>query len=133
MKHVYFFQYIARFNCFPLQCYEWVLREAGQLDWAEDSAKALVVIGDDVPHPPSMTDQDVHWRHEIQMLKAQGVKVSCEDWGQRYGKGHIWGVSYMKYNLVDEQMYHFRYYRGQNKFQAEVKHMKRSHFRGLAK
>ena len=58
------------------QCYEWVLHEATQLDWSEDAAKALVVIGDDVPHPPCVTDQSVSWKTEAQLLKAQGVKVS---------------------------------------------------------
>ena len=58
-----------------VQCYEWVLREATQLDWSDDAAKALVVIGDDVPHPPSYTDQLVNWKTEAQLLKAQGVKV----------------------------------------------------------
>ena len=58
------------------QCYEWALREASQLDWSEDSAKALVVIGDDVPHPPAFTDQQVFWKTEMQLLKAEGIKVN---------------------------------------------------------
>lgn len=53
-----------------------MLRRAQQLDWAEDSAKALVVIGDDVPHPPSYTDQHVFWRDELGVLTGMGVKVT---------------------------------------------------------
>ncbi|XP_046581088.1 uncharacterized protein LOC124288578 [Haliotis rubra] len=57
------------------ECYEWVLRKAQQLDWSEDSAKALVVIGDAEPHPPSYTDQNINWRDELDLLTGMGVKV----------------------------------------------------------
>ncbi|XP_013380967.1 uncharacterized protein LOC106152040 isoform X1 [Lingula anatina] len=57
------------------ECYEWVLRKAQQLDWAEDSAKALVVIGDCEPHPPSYTDQNINWHDELDVLSGMGVKV----------------------------------------------------------
>ncbi|XP_077978997.1 uncharacterized protein LOC144434420 [Glandiceps talaboti] len=57
------------------ECYEWVLRYAQRLNWSEDSAKALVVIGDDVPHPKSMTDQMIDWHEELVKLKDMGVKV----------------------------------------------------------
>lgn len=46
------------------------------MDWSENSAKALVVIGDDVPHPPSMTDQQVYWHTELDVLCGMEVKVS---------------------------------------------------------
>ena len=53
-----------------------MLREANtRLDWSEVSSKALVVIGDDVPHPPSYTDQQVFWKDEVELLKAKGVQV----------------------------------------------------------
>jgi len=58
-----------------LQAYEWVLHKAQQLDWSEDSAKALVVIGDCCPHPPSMTDQNCYWHTELDLLRGMGVKV----------------------------------------------------------
>lgn len=58
------------------QCYEWVLRKAQMLDWSEDSAKALVVIGDCEPHPPSYTDQNIFWKDEVDVLKGMGVKVT---------------------------------------------------------
>ena len=58
------------------QCYEWVLHQAQRLDWAEDSAKALVVIGDCEPHEVTYTDQHINWHDELDLLKAMGVKVS---------------------------------------------------------
>ncbi|VDI75052.1 Hypothetical predicted protein [Mytilus galloprovincialis] len=57
------------------ECYELVLQKAQQLDWTEDSAKALVVIGDCEPHPPSYTDQKINWHDELNALKAMEVKV----------------------------------------------------------
>ncbi|XP_071104580.1 uncharacterized protein [Haliotis cracherodii] len=57
------------------ECYEWVLRKAQQLDWSEESAKALVVIGDAEPHPPSYTDQNINWKDELDVLTGMGVKV----------------------------------------------------------
>ncbi|VDI13275.1 Hypothetical predicted protein [Mytilus galloprovincialis] len=57
------------------ECYEWALHKAQQLDWSEDSAKALVVIGDHEPHPPSYTDQNINWHTELDVLKGMGVKV----------------------------------------------------------
>lgn len=57
------------------ECYELVLQKAQKLDWTEDSAKALVVIGDCEPHPPSYTDQKINWHEELDALKAMEVKV----------------------------------------------------------
>ncbi|KAJ8304723.1 hypothetical protein KUTeg_018306, partial [Tegillarca granosa] len=59
----------------PPECYEWVLKKAQQLDWSEDSAKALVVIGDFYPHPPSYTDQKIDWHADLDVLKGIGVKA----------------------------------------------------------
>ena len=52
-----------------------MLRRAQQLSWQRDSAKALVVIGDATPHPPSYTDQSVFWRDELEKLVRMGIKV----------------------------------------------------------
>lgn len=52
-----------------------MLKKAQQLDWSEDSAKALVVIGDCEPHPPSYTDQNIDWHAELDVLKGMEVKV----------------------------------------------------------
>ncbi|XP_062610878.1 uncharacterized protein LOC134272693 [Saccostrea cucullata] len=57
------------------ECYEWMLHKAKFLDWSEDSAKALVVIGDAPPHPPSYTDQNINWWNEVELLKGMGVKI----------------------------------------------------------
>lgn len=62
-----------------LQCYEWVLRKAQLLDWSEDAAKALVVIGDCEPHPPGYTDQAINWHQELDVLVGMNVKVSGMD------------------------------------------------------
>ena len=52
------------------------MKKTQELDWSEDSAKALVVIGDLHPHPPSYTDQHISWRDELDVLTGLGVKVS---------------------------------------------------------
>lgn len=57
------------------EAYEWALRKAQQMDWSEDSAKAFVMIGDEIPHPPSYTDQNLSWRDELDVLSGMGVKV----------------------------------------------------------
>ncbi|XP_041367578.1 uncharacterized protein LOC121382130 [Gigantopelta aegis] len=57
------------------ECYEWTLRKAQHMDWSEDSAKALIVIGDCEPHPPSYTDQALNWHCELDVLIGMGVKV----------------------------------------------------------
>ncbi len=46
------------------------------MDWSEDSAKALVVIGDCCPHAQSYTDQHINWHDELDILKGMGIKVS---------------------------------------------------------
>ena len=60
---------------FIFQCYEWALRKCQQLDWSEESAKAFVMIGDCLPHPPSYTDQSIYWGTELDVLTGMGVKV----------------------------------------------------------
>ncbi|KAH9505102.1 hypothetical protein Btru_059531 [Bulinus truncatus] len=57
------------------ECYELVLKRAQLLDWSEDSAKALVLIGDNHPHPPSYTDQQLKWHEDIDTLSSMGIKV----------------------------------------------------------
>lgn len=56
--------------------YELALQEARKkLTWREDSAKALVMIGDEVPHAPSYTTEKINWWEELDMLVGMGVKV----------------------------------------------------------
>lgn len=62
-------------GCGPAACYEWVLRKAQSLDWSEDSAKALVIIGDEKPHAVDYTDARVIWREELNVLTGMGIKV----------------------------------------------------------
>jgi len=50
------------------ECYELALREANSFSWSEDTSKAVVIIGDEVPHPPSYTDQKINWFDELDRL-----------------------------------------------------------------
>eukprot|EP01105_Mastigella_eilhardi_P002248 TRINITY_DN1271_c1_g1_i1.p1 TRINITY_DN1271_c1_g1~~TRINITY_DN1271_c1_g1_i1.p1 ORF type:complete len:696 (-),score=193.35 TRINITY_DN1271_c1_g1_i1:77-2164(-) len=59
----------------PPEAYEWGLRQATQMAWREDSSKALVMIGDYFPHPPSYTTEDIFWKDEVAKLSALGVKI----------------------------------------------------------
>ena len=43
------------------------------LSWDPNHSKALIVIGDEVPHPARYTDQDIFWKDQIQKLADQGV------------------------------------------------------------
>lgn len=58
------------------ECYELVLHEARSFNWGPDT-KTLVVIGDDVPHPPHYPDNKdrLDWRNEIELLLKMGVNV----------------------------------------------------------
>ena len=78
LVHVFYyniFSLIVIIHCLYTQCYEWVLYKAVHMDWAEDSAKALVIIGDCLPHPRSYTDQEINWHDQLDLLKGMGVKV----------------------------------------------------------
>src|SRR4051812_8770370 len=57
------------------ECYELVLREAQSLAWGKDSARAFVLMGDDVPPPPAYTPQKINWRTEVDRLTEMGVPV----------------------------------------------------------
>ncbi|RUS91754.1 hypothetical protein EGW08_000462 [Elysia chlorotica] len=74
------------------ECYELVLKKTQELDWSENSAKALVVIGDLHPHPPSYTDQHIHWRDELDVLTGLGVKV----YGVQAGNSEPSGLFYQE-------------------------------------
>ncbi len=52
-----------------------MLRKAQGLSWSDDSAKALVIIGDALPHEISYTDQAVNWHDELDILVDKGIKV----------------------------------------------------------
>eukprot|EP01125_Pyxidicula_operculata_P022010 TRINITY_DN8834_c0_g1_i1.p1 TRINITY_DN8834_c0_g1~~TRINITY_DN8834_c0_g1_i1.p1 ORF type:complete len:1235 (-),score=323.08 TRINITY_DN8834_c0_g1_i1:121-3825(-) len=56
--------------------YELVLRECRKLSWKPNHSKALVMIGDAPPHPPSYTDKYIYWKDEIHFLfRRLGVKI----------------------------------------------------------
>lgn len=59
------------------ECYELVLRRARQMSWRSGKAKAFMLIGDDVPHPPhySMNVQKIDWRNELELLLEARVNV----------------------------------------------------------
>ncbi|XP_072029279.1 uncharacterized protein [Amphiura filiformis] len=56
-------------------CYEWVLKKSQELDWTEDAAKALVILGDVVPHGVNHTDQGLNWHDELDRLCQRDIKV----------------------------------------------------------
>ncbi|PRP80866.1 hypothetical protein PROFUN_11421 [Planoprotostelium fungivorum] len=57
------------------EAYEYALREANKMSWTGGCSKALVVIGDEVPHPPKYTDQKIDWFEECDLLRDKGVKI----------------------------------------------------------
>lgn len=59
------------------ECYELVLWEARQLSWRENSTRAFVPIGDDVPHPPNyaLNDKNLDWEQELEALQEMRVQI----------------------------------------------------------
>jgi predicted DNA-binding WGR domain protein len=57
------------------ECYELVLREARSQPWTAGATRALVLIGDDVPHPRAHNPGKIDWRTEAQELTAAGVAI----------------------------------------------------------
>ncbi len=59
------------------ECYELVLNQARKLNWQAGKAKALVMIGDDVPHGPTYPQNTKHidWRNELELLLEAGIHV----------------------------------------------------------
>ncbi|XP_048584326.1 uncharacterized protein LOC5507494 [Nematostella vectensis] len=61
------------------ECYELVLRQVRtQLTWTPGSQRALVMIGDANPHPPSyhLNTQKINWREEAKKLYEElGVRI----------------------------------------------------------
>jgi predicted DNA-binding WGR domain protein len=67
------------------ECYELVLREAQSQPWSAGTTKALVLIGDDMPHPPAQNPGRIDWRKEAETLKQAGVTVYAV---QALNRGH---------------------------------------------
>lgn len=59
------------------ECYELVLHEARSLSWSAGKNKAVVLIGDDVPHPPSYREnvKRLDWKNELKLLVEAGIHV----------------------------------------------------------
>ena len=57
------------------ECYELVLHEAQSLSWSDSASKSLVLIGDDIPHPPAHNPKRLNWRKEIKKLADREVMV----------------------------------------------------------
>ncbi len=57
------------------ECYELVLHHSRTFKWTAGSKKVLILIGDDVPHPPHANPEKLDWRNELQCLMEAGVKV----------------------------------------------------------
>jgi len=58
------------------EAYELALKEANSLSWNPKASKALVMIGDCEPHPPSYTTSFIYWRYELEKLyRYHGVKI----------------------------------------------------------
>lgn len=57
------------------ECYELVLSEALTQPWTDEATKALVLIGDDVPHPPAQNPGRLDWRNEAKALAENGITV----------------------------------------------------------
>jgi len=57
------------------EAYELVLRDALSLSWDPNHSKALIVIGDEIPHPASYTDQAIFWKDYVKDLANAGIAV----------------------------------------------------------
>lgn len=58
------------------EAYELALRDARTFKWRPEAGnKAVVMIGDAPPHPPSYTTEKIWWRDELKALADIGVKV----------------------------------------------------------
>lgn len=59
------------------EAYEQVLHRARSMNWTDGHSKALVMIGDEVPHEPSYRDNTsrIDWRLETAALRDLKVKI----------------------------------------------------------
>ncbi|KAK3591892.1 hypothetical protein CHS0354_005102 [Potamilus streckersoni] len=62
----------------PEECYELILKMAAEnFSWSLGSQRALVVIGDSIPHDASyeLNTEKIDWRVEVDKLANMGVKI----------------------------------------------------------
>jgi predicted DNA-binding WGR domain protein len=57
------------------ECYELVLNEALTHPWTEGATKAIVLIGDELPHPPAQNPGKLDWRKEAKALSDEGIVI----------------------------------------------------------
>jgi hypothetical protein len=57
------------------ECYELVLYESQSLSWSKSATKSLVLIGDDIPHPPAHNPKKLNWRKELDKLAEAEITV----------------------------------------------------------
>ena len=93
------------------EAYELALRTARKkFSWTPGYSKALVMIGDEVPHVPSFTTKKINWKTEVDKLADMGVKIygvralNCdyaapfyEEMSQRTGTVSI---TFQSFNLI---------------------------------
>lgn len=75
---VHFIKHVGRTCGYDApECYELVLHEARGAAWSSGKTKALVMIGDDVPHGPKypMNRKNLDWRNELDLLLEAGINV----------------------------------------------------------
>ncbi|XP_035825213.1 uncharacterized protein LOC118477561 [Aplysia californica] len=68
------------------ECYELVLRQARtELSWTPGSRRALVLIGDDIPHEADyyLNTDNIDWREEVRELALMNVTVYGVQCGNR--------------------------------------------------
>lgn len=61
----------------PEECYEYILALTKGLNWTPTSRKALVMIGDSVPHEPDyeLNVDKINWREATNALAEKGIKI----------------------------------------------------------
>jgi len=58
------------------ECYELVLRHTQDLSW-RGARRALILVGDSIPHPEEQNPTKLDWQEELQVLtQVYGVEVS---------------------------------------------------------
>jgi len=59
------------------ECYELVMHEAQNLSWRHEARKAMIMIGDNVPHQPHEKQNYLHldWREELIRLQQKGIRI----------------------------------------------------------
>ena len=78
------------------EAYEVALDRIARYDWDPLAAKALIFIGDAMPHPPSyvLNREKLDWKSGVEMLVGKGVSLYCvqclKSNGDRTGATAFW-------------------------------------------